>query len=233
MGTIVERSRKDGSVAYLAQIMITRDRKIMHRESKTFDRRPAAAAWLKKREAELAKPGALARAKVDKRNPTLAEAIDRYTADSGRAIGRTKAQVLAAIKTHDLAETACADVTSQDLVEFARKLRDSVQPQTVANYLSHLAAVFAIARPAWGYELDQQAMADAFKVAKRLGLTSKARARDRRPTLYEIDRLMGPLRRDQAPKTRLKPDACHRSLCGLLDAATRRDHQSEVVRPGQ
>jgi hypothetical protein len=58
MGTIIERTRKDGSVAYLAQILVMRDSKIAHRESKTFDRRPAASTWIKKRKAELAKPGA-------------------------------------------------------------------------------------------------------------------------------------------------------------------------------
>jgi integrase len=191
MGTIIARPRKDGSVAYHAQISIMRDRKIVLREQKTFDRKPAAAAWIEKREAELAKPGALTRFRVQKRISTLADAIDRYTAESKKPVGRTKAQVLATIKTHDISSMSCADITSQDLVGFAQKLRHSVQPQTVANYLSHLASLFAIARPAWGYELDPQAMADAFKVAKRLGLTSKARARDRRPTLTEMNSLMG------------------------------------------
>jgi integrase len=65
-----------------------------------------------------------------------------------------------------------------------------VTPQTVANYLSHLAAVFAIARPAWGYQLDRNAMKDAFVVAKRLGITTRSRARDRRPTMNELDKLM-------------------------------------------
>jgi hypothetical protein len=49
---------------------------------------------------------------------------------------------------------------------------------------------FAIARPAWGYQLDQNAMKDAFLVAKRLGITTKSRARDRRPTMDELDKLM-------------------------------------------
>jgi hypothetical protein len=37
MGTIIERKRKDGFVAYLAQILMMRDRKIVHRECRTFD----------------------------------------------------------------------------------------------------------------------------------------------------------------------------------------------------
>jgi integrase len=79
-------------------------------------------------------------------------------------------------------------ITSVDLIAFARAL--PVQPQTVQNYLSHLSAVFAVARPAWGYPLDQQAIKDTFVVTKRMGLTSKSRARQRRPTIDELDRLM-------------------------------------------
>jgi integrase len=190
MGTIVERPRRDGSVAYMAQIMIMRDRKIVHRESKTFDRRPAASAWISKREAELAKPDAVLGTRPGGRNPTLAMAIDRYIAESRRQIGRTKTQVLAAIRSHDIAEKACADITSQDLVAFASTLARSVQPSTVGNYMSHLGAIFAIARPAWGYPLDERAMADAFKVTRRLGVTGKSRSRERRPTISEIDRIM-------------------------------------------
>jgi integrase len=190
MGTIVERRRKNGSIAYMAQISVMRDRIIVRRENRTFDRRPAAAAWINKREAELAKPGGLEIARHDLRNPTLVEAITRYITESDKAIGRTKMQVLATIKTHDIAARSCANIESPDIVEFARALSISMKPQTVANYLSHLGAVFAIARPAWGYPLNADVMADAMVVCKRLGLTSKSRGRNRRPTLEEMHRLM-------------------------------------------
>jgi integrase len=188
----------------MAQITIARDKKIVLRESVTFDRRPAAKAWIKKREAELKKPGGLDAARRDKRNPTLADAIDKYVRESAKAIGKTKAQVLATIKTFDIAEIPCADIRSQDITAFARELRSKVAPQTVANYLSHLSAVFRIARPAWGYELDYQAMRDAFTVGKALGLTGKGKARERRPTLEELDRLMehfGSVRRRRPSST--------------------------------
>ena len=62
-----------------------------------------------------------------------------------------------------------------DIVEFAReKLASGVQPQTVAKCKSHLGAVFSIARPAWGFPLDLQAMDDAWKGTKRLGIAQKA-----------------------------------------------------------
>jgi integrase len=195
MGTIVKRSRKDGSVAWLAQIVIKRGGKIILRENKTFERRSIASAWLSQREEHLGQPEALESALQTKSNdnrvPTLADAIDRYVRESNKKIGRTKTQVLKSIKDFDIADKPCASITSTDLVAFAReKLETGVQPQTVSNYLSHLGAVFAIARPAWNYPLDRQAMQDASIVADRLGLTTKSRERDRRPTLVELDKLM-------------------------------------------
>lgn len=56
--------------------------------------------------------------------------------------------------------------------------------------MEHLAAVFSIARPAWGYPLNGQAMEDARKVSDRLGITGKCQERDRRPTLDEFGQLM-------------------------------------------
>jgi len=76
------------------------------------------------------------------------------------------------------------------VVGFANELIIKVAPSTVGNYLSHLAAVFAVAKPAWAYQLDQTAMKDAFVVAKRLGIASKSRERDRRPSLEELDKIM-------------------------------------------
>lgn len=187
VGTILERKRKDGSTGYHAQIVVKRDGKI-HRETKTFDRRPAATAWLRKREKELQQPGALEASKLS--DPPLAEVIDRYVRETRRTYGRTKEQVLRSIKTYDLASKPCSEVTSAEIVAFARDLSIGRQPQTVGNYLAHLSSIFAIARPAWGYPLDAAEMAAAQVVLKRLGLTSKSRSRDRRPTLAELDKLM-------------------------------------------
>lgn len=203
MGTIVARKRRDGTTGYTAQILKKKDGVIVWREAKTFDRQQAAKAWLARRETELSQPGGMER----KEDPPLAQVIDRYITESKKALGRTKAQVLRAIKANDIAEMRCSRITSADLIAFAQSL--NVQPQTVGNYLSHLGAVFAVARPMWGYPLDQQAIKDAFVVAKRMGVTSKSRERDRRPTIEELDRLMDHFgvvkkrRPDSAPMQRI------------------------------
>lgn len=184
MGTIISRPRKDGTLGHTAQIVRKRNGEIVWSEAQTFDRRKAAEAWLARREAELAQPGAMER----KDDPPLGQVIDRYIAESKKRIGRTKAQVLRTIKSSDIAELRCSKIGSADLIAFAQSL--PVQPSTVQNYLSHLGAIFRIARPAWGYPLDRQAIQDAFVVAKKLGVTGKGKSRDRRPTLEELDRIM-------------------------------------------
>ena len=184
MGTIIARKRKDKSTGYTAQIVIKKDGRVVHREARTFDRRPAAAEWMERREGELRS------GKPPTKDPTLADIIDQYTEESLREIGRTKAQVLRSIKAYDIASMKASEIRSQHITALATELSETVKPQTVNNYLSHLAAIFAIARPAWGYQLDPQAMTDAAAVSRRLGLTRKSDKRDRRPTLDELDKLM-------------------------------------------
>jgi integrase len=232
MGTIATRERSDGTKGYQAQIVIKDGKTIVHRETKTFDRKQAAAAWLERREKELHKPGGVERAR--KTEATLADAIDRYIAESTKKMGITKARTLASIKKHDIASMPCSKIGSDDIVAFATALLDECddaggqlrQPQTVGNYLSHLAAVFAIAAPAWKFELDPKAMKDAHAVLRRLGKTSKSTERTRRPTLAEIDKLMG--RFVEAFATRPATSIPMHYVVGFALFSTRR--QEEIIR---
>ncbi|WP_339073144.1 site-specific integrase [Sinorhizobium meliloti] len=222
MGTITARKRKDGSVGYMARVRVMRDGATYH-ETETFDRRPAATAWMKKRERELAIPGAIAGAVAI--DPTLAKAIERYTEDSIKEIGRTKAQVLKTIKNYDIANMPCSTIKSRDIIEFLQSLTG--KPQTVGNYASHLAAIFAIARPMWDYRLDEQEMKDAIKVARRMGIISRSVQRNRRPTLEELDQLLGHFieRRKKVPQAM----PMHKVIVFAL-FSTRR--QEEITRIG-
>jgi integrase len=186
MGTIIGRTRKDGSKAFVAQIVIKKGGAIAHREAQTFERKQAANAWIVKREAELKQPGGL----EQKEDPRLLAVIDRYIAESKHLVLGTKAQVLKAIKNSDLGQTKCSEITSKTLVSFARELTEHVEPQTCGNYFAHLSNIFTVARPAWGYPLSRQEFDDAVTVIKKLGLIRKGNERNRRPTLEELDRLM-------------------------------------------
>ncbi|WP_109468519.1 site-specific integrase [Albibacillus kandeliae] len=188
MGTIAERKLANGRTAYKAQIIIKRKGEATYRESRQFPRRSTAKAWMDRREKELRAPGGIEAARGTRK--TLADAIDQYIDDHKKAYGRSKAQVLQRLKEMPIASMPCEEITSQLLVELAKEIGEERAASTVGNYLSHLAPVFRMARPAWQIDLDPAAINDALIVCKRLGLISKSNRRDRRPTMDELDKLL-------------------------------------------
>jgi integrase len=200
MGTIVERKRSDGSTAFTAQIVVKQNGRIVHREAKTLDRKQAAYAWLEKREKELKAPGGLER----KNDVPFRKVIARYLEEYEGNMGSTKAACLKKIMESDLGSINCSDMTSDKLVAFAKTLR--VKAQTRANYFSHLSPIFSVGTPVWKYPLSKQEFENAVASMKHLKLVAKSAARDRRPTLDELDRLMEHFagrRSDSAPMQKI------------------------------
>ena len=187
MGTIVENDRKDGTTAYVAQVVIKRGGKIVYRKAKTFDRIQAAKVWIRNTEAEMSKPGAIEATSATRH--TLADAIDKYT-ETHTKMGRTKEQVLRTLRGLPIAAKDCAAITSTDLVTLADELGQTRKPQTVGNYMSHLQSVFAVAEDAWGMALDIAQMNKAMRSSRRLGTVTRSSKRDRRPTMDELDRVL-------------------------------------------
>jgi len=192
MGTIITRKLKDGNPSYLCQIAMKRGDTTV-RENRSFRDHKTAKAWIRQREAELDNPRAFNAATQGAR--TLDDAIDRYVDEYGGQIGKTKTACLRAIRRHPIAAMACIDVCSEDIVAFARSISTIVGlnnpgPSTINNYLSHLASVFAVAKKAWGWPLDQEAMSDALFVLRKQQLIAKSDKRDRRPTLDELNSLL-------------------------------------------
>ncbi|MGE8152588.1 site-specific integrase [Pseudomonas vancouverensis] len=229
MATIRARKRTDGSISYTAQIRLFRDGAQVYQESQTFARKQAAQAWVRKRETELDQPGAIERA--NRKGTTIKEMVDRYLVEMEkvRPLGKTKLATLKAISESYLGKLNDQDINSQQLVEYALwrmgKEGGGVQPQTAGNDLAHLGAVLSIARPAWGYEVDPHAMADARKVLKKLGYNMKSRERDRRPTLEELDKLLTHFRGIQSRR----PTSINMlKLTGFALFSTRR--QEEITR---
>ncbi|MGZ7456592.1 hypothetical protein ACXPVS_07190, partial [Pseudomonas sp. Ma2-10] len=194
MGTITRRLNKSGQVKYTAQIRLRRKGVIVYQESQSFDRKQVARAWMTRREAELAQPGALDSA--SRTAVPLKKIIERYLEEYERIrpLGKTKRATLSAISETWLGGVLDSELTSQKLVEYAQwrlsKEGGGVQAQTVGNDLSHLGAVMGVARPAWGYQVDPVAMSDARKVLRKLGMVSRSRERDRRPSKDELDKLL-------------------------------------------
>lgn len=194
MGTLTQRRNKNGETKYTAQIRLRRGGEIVYQETQSFDRKATAQAWMKRRETELAAPGALERA--TRKAVTLKEIIEQYLEEyeAIRPLGKTKRATLHALAETWLGGLSDVDITSQRLVEYAQWRMTAeggrVQGQTVGNDLSHLGAVLSVARPAWGYAIDPHAMSDARQVLRKLGMVARSRERSRRPTLEELHKLL-------------------------------------------
>lgn len=192
MSTIRKKALKSGANSYTAQIV---RRKFDYTESRTFDTRPKAERWMKKREKEIDLDIEQGQKPIPRsvRATTLAQAIDKYIDASRKEIGKTKEQVLRTIKEYDLADMECERIGSQEIIRFAQELHARANlssPSTVGNYLSHLSAVFKVMRPMYGIQLDEQAMRDAQTVCKTMGIIAKSEKRERRPSMGELDALM-------------------------------------------
>lgn len=62
MGTITQSKRKDGWTANIVQIRNVKKGETVYQESQAFDRKASTQAWIRRREAELYKPGAIEKA---------------------------------------------------------------------------------------------------------------------------------------------------------------------------
>lgn len=186
MGAITPRTNKDGSTSYKAQVRIRKGGKVLHQETQTFSREAAAKAWVKKRETELADPTGLKKALAE--DPPIKDLIDRARRETKRKMSKSKLNVLKMIEAHEFAETRCSNIDSAALVKFVSIL--NVSPSTADNYFSHLSSVLKIARPAWGYPVNEQEVEDARIVMRKMGIIARSNKRDRRPTRDEMDRLM-------------------------------------------
>lgn len=185
MGSITQRTTKSG-VVYTAQIRLKRHGKVVHSESKTFERKALAQRWMTAREADLQRPGAL----NEGPDPTLAVTVRKYIEESTRPMGKSKRRILEAAAAADVGKLKCSEVTSVKLVEWVDTMK-KCGPATRRTYISHLSPVFTVAKAAWGYPLDKRQIDDARVVLNSLGTTAKSKQRSRRPTLDEMDRILG------------------------------------------
>lgn len=190
MGTIVPRKQKDGTTRYRAQIRIKDKGKIIHNESRTFSKEAMAKEWLRRREGELEKPGAIEQAKH--KGVTLADLIGRYLKEIVGLgnFGRTKKKHLEQLQGMDIAKEEALKITSQRLVAHVQERRkEGAGPATVGNDLVWIGVVFKYARSAWGVPIDLGVLADARQAARAARLTSRSKRRDRRPTPEELEKL--------------------------------------------
>ncbi len=116
MATIRTRQRRDGSVAFLAEIRIKRDGSLVHREARTFDRRAQASAWAEAREKVLAKASPMPNRPRPLTRTTLRDILKKYREEVSevRAMGQSKTSHIKFLEQCEIARRAALDVQSSD-----------------------------------------------------------------------------------------------------------------------
>ncbi len=149
MPTIRPRRRRDGKLAYQAEVRIKRNGRLVHRESKTFSKRRLATDWALRLEGQLSKPDAVPKRKQLTLRGPLHRILLKYRKEvSGiRPMGRSKSAHIKFLEKTSLANIDVADIKSSDLIEHVRLRRKSgARPSTVNNDLVWLRIVL---RYAW------------------------------------------------------------------------------------
>lgn len=191
MASITPRKRADGSVSYNCRIRIKRAGQIIYEESETFEQRKLAEKWGRKREAHIDAVGVESLLGV----MSIGVAVQRYideVSSMPKGIGRSKLGALNfMIKQPALAGLALVGHSSGQLMDWVRARSDAgAAPATVAQDVVYLKQVFEYARSAWSRPVDLAMLEDVRKLSIKHGLLDRSEARDRRPELIELDRLL-------------------------------------------
>jgi len=192
MATIRPRRHRDGKLAYQAEVRIKRNGRLVHRESKTFDRRRLATEWATRLEDRLSMPDAVPKRKQLTLRGPLHKILLKYRKEVSeiRPMGRSKSAHIKFLEKTSLANIDVVDIKSSDLIEHVRaRRRSGAGPSTVNNDLVWLRIILRYARAAWNVPVDLSAIDDAYEVLRAEKLVAKSKVRSRRPSQSELSRL--------------------------------------------
>ncbi len=160
--------------------------------SNTFRRRADADVWALEAERNIdlgIAPKAVSPAKIR----TVGDIIDLHINDMlevGKPIRRSKAAVLAALKT-SLGTTRLRDLNRIALIDYGKaRAKAGAGPATLAIDFSFLGTLLTHAAAVHGIEATPEDVRLARKALTRLGLIGRSNERDRRPTQEELDVLV-------------------------------------------
>jgi integrase len=202
MASIIARKRKDGSVAYRAQIRLKENGKQIYSETETFSSRKDAKLWALNREVTLKTQEGLKAAfkkqlnkeKDAESDVTVSDLIDLYIKKVGKikTWGRSKSAILKSWQSREEGKTLVKDVTSAWLIDYAimRKTEEGAKPATINGDIAILRSVFSVAEDMLGIQVDATPFIKARPTLKKMNLVGKSGERDRRPTIEEISAIV-------------------------------------------
>jgi integrase len=186
MATITTVKTKKG-IKYRGQIRIRRKGKVVYSECYTASKRALVEAWARKRESDLEQPGALDR--VRHKGLSVGDVLKWYQDFSANS-GRSKREQLIHLQTMPLADRDAIRLTVQDVMDFATERARDVSPSTLGQDMIWLRLALRSYHLATGAPVALQAIEDASLLLRQSRVVTKSRRRTRRPTVYEMTKLM-------------------------------------------
>ncbi|WP_369434155.1 tyrosine-type recombinase/integrase [Psychromonas sp. MME1] len=191
MATIQKRTGKSGNVTYQAKIRRKLKGKIIHQESKTFNKKKNAELWIRNREAALDNPNELDRIKHI--GITVGQVLKVYQEefDTIKQAGRSKNSELKRLQNTNISELDAIQLTSADIItHLMNRLEiDRVKPQTANNDAVYLRVAFKSVKAKKNWPLAIEAIENAIIIAKNEKLIARSDTRERRPTSNELVKL--------------------------------------------
>jgi integrase len=156
--------------------------------ARTFDKLAQAKAWAAKTEDEI-RSGGFADVR-ELANFTIADLVDRAEEEFG-PFRKSKRGALDMVRRNMKGETL-ASLDEAAIIGYAkRRNAQGAGGVTIGLELNYLSGLLTVARTIWKIRYRAQPIREARPALKLLGLLSKSKERDRRPTQEEIDALCG------------------------------------------
>lgn len=190
MATITKQLKTNGELSYRAQVRVKRAGKIIFSEARSFPKEKLARDWAARLELDLKGHGAIEKRKMSK--ATVGTLISRYVEELEPAgkIGRTKGYVLDSLLARPIAEKEALTLDAADVIQHCRdRQEEGAGPATVLHDVSYLKSVLEHAKRVWSMPVSGRAVDEAMGTLHQLKLIGKSRARDRRPTTEELERI--------------------------------------------
>lgn len=135
----------------------------------------------------------------ESRQPTLAELIERFMSEreaGTKPLGKSTVFGLRRLQRLSIGKRVASKLRAEQIIEFCRELRgDNLDVSTVHQYVSFIRGVLNHAKSKWKLDVPVDVIKEAEPTLKAEQLVGKSKARDRRPTHEEFDRLIAYFRK--------------------------------------
>jgi integrase len=201
MGTIIKRKRKDGTIAFRAEVRVMKNGVQILKQTKTFDARRHAERWMRETEEQGVAP----------KSCTVGELVEKYMnyVEPIKPMGRTRKEVYRAlIKREKYMKIPADELTVEQICDFCRERRkEGAGPATVIIDFGAMQKVFSVAKPLLGVGVADGIFKQARPILLELGLIGKPKQRNRRVEGDEFERLLAHFRKRIKHQSSLIPMA--------------------------